>query len=139
MLQFQLTNFKRSFRSLGSSVSSVLTAFTSFFIAVAAGILYALNTETEFDSLFNVVVEVEVELEMGSRVGATGGGDVKVFGTILYFFFFGKSPLAEPSGGDSIELLGLMFSSPLRLRLCIVTCGELSAETLLKSMLYGKK
>lgn len=118
-----------------TAVSSFFTTWLvgfSFFTAAVAALKNEL--EPEFDALLDAMDETK--LEVGCRVGAASGGEVKLFGTILYFFFFGKSFSVKPLDDDSNEFSGLIFSSPLRLRLWIVTCGELSADTLLKSMVY---
>lgn len=63
----------------------------SIFTVVVAGFINELKDvfDTELDVLFEAIVETELMVD--GRVGADGGGDVKLFGTILYFFFFGKS------------------------------------------------
>lgn len=116
-----LTNFRRSFRSFGSSVV-LLKLVAAVDVTVAVG---------RFD--------IDVEFSFGAGRSADGdtgrGGDVKLFGTILNFFFFGRL-LSDWLGGDSKYLLGLKFSSEPRFRLWIVTWEESFVDMLLKSMLW---
>lgn len=106
------TNFKRSFRSLGSSFSSGFTLIDSVFVAIASVLTF-----DAIDSLGVCVIMLELknaELEAVFDIELCVGSDAAVFGTILYFFFFGKS-LSDDVFNAS--LIGLLFSSPLRIRL----------------------